>query len=274
MKKPGLLVALAAFAFALPAHSAQPMAGAPAGADAPRGVPFHLLQRQLDKLRERVQALEAQSPAGQVCPDGQFITGFSSTGSILCAAPGGTPTPPPPPQIVPIPDSAKAALQQALNSLAGQNLPLLAPVQTQEFGGGTFTWQPLTYDLAVGTIQVTQPSATSAIIQLPIPNIAVDIEARYRNPGIFFDQSGTIVASASGVAVVQVTIVTTPSGARRIGSVTAVDLIPTSLNISGAGIFGPVVNFVIDHLQGQLVAAAEQLLLGLVNTLLPLRPDF
>ena len=35
--------------------------------------------------------------AGRSCPDGSFVTGFDSSGDLVCAAPGEPPPPPPPP---------------------------------------------------------------------------------------------------------------------------------------------------------------------------------
>jgi len=200
--------------------------------DDDRGKPFDRLQEQIDKLRQRIQTLEAASPAGQICPPGEFVTGFNSAGAILCATPtAGTPTPPPPP--APIPASFQLALQQAFNQFAGQGLPVPPnPPLTQTSGQLTVTTQALSYDLAIGAVQMTQSSASAAAIQIIVPNIAVNLAATTTLNGV--TRSGTVTISSGATVTINVTVVTTPGGTRRLASVTAIDLVPGPLSATGS----------------------------------------
>lgn len=51
----------------------------------PNGQPFSALQLQIDQINSKLNAL-----LGQSCPEGQFVIGFTSTGTLIC----GNHTPP------------------------------------------------------------------------------------------------------------------------------------------------------------------------------------
>lgn len=242
-----------------------------------QGVPFQQLQRQVDQLRERIHSLETTRPNGQTCPEGQFVTGFSTTGAIVCAVPGAVtpPPPPPPPPPAPIPESWKAAFQQALNGAAGVDVPLDVPQQTQPVPGvGTVTYDFLRYSLAVGTAQIVQPSATTATVQIPVPSASVVIAASLDTPFFPTPVSAEVTVTTSGVVSVQLTVVKTTTGASRLGAVSAVTLVPVAVNVDGLGAFGLVADLVEPFIKDQVLNAFEAQLTGFLNDMLPLLPDF
>jgi hypothetical protein len=59
-------------------------------AQVPKGQPFTDLQQQLDQVNSKLNAL-----LGQSCPEGEFVTGFTTTGALIC---GNVPPPPAPVQ--------------------------------------------------------------------------------------------------------------------------------------------------------------------------------
>lgn len=243
-----------------------------------QGVPFQQLQRQIDQLRERIHSLETTRPNGQLCPEGQFVTGFSTTGAIVCAAPGSVtppPPPPPPPPPAPIPESWKAAFQQALNGAAGVDVPLDFPQQTQQVPGvGAVTYDFLRYSLAVGTAQIVQPSPTTVTVQIPVPSASVVIAASLDSPFFPTPVSADVTVTTSGVVSVQLTVVMTTTGASRLGSVSAVTLVPVAVNVDGLGAFGLLADFVEPSIKDQVLTAFEAQLTEFLNDMLPLLPDF
>ena len=44
---------------------------------------------------DSLQAAESRPPAGQMCTEGSYVTGFDSEGNIICSVPGGTSLPVP-----------------------------------------------------------------------------------------------------------------------------------------------------------------------------------
>jgi hypothetical protein len=249
------------------------LVSAPAHADRDndRGVPFERLQLQVDTLRQRIQTIEATRPAGQVCPAGQFVTGFDTAGHILCASVTGGGTPPPAPN--PIPNSFQMLLQQAFNAIAGQNVPIQSQPSTNVVNGITVTVQPLQYSLTPGTVQITQTSATSAQIQIAIPNFSIDIVVNATILGI--SMTGNFTISASAFATIDTTIITTSSGNRRLGVVMGVDVVPGSISVSGNP---PDIAVLLQQMAPFLASVfrteIEAKLIDTANGFLPLLPEF
>jgi hypothetical protein len=234
-----------------------------------QGVPFERLQLQIDKLRQRIQALEATQPTGQACPAGQFVTGFNSAGGILCASVTGTPGGTPPPSTIPIPNSFQVLLQQTFNAIAGQNIPL----QVQPTTTTNATVQPLLYSLSIGTVQITQTSANSAIIQIAVPNIAVTADVSLTVNGI--TTTGNVTVGGSASATIETTVVATPSGNRRLGAVTAVNVVPGPISVTGSpAAIVSAIQLSLTFAEQALALSADQILANAAAQILPTLPEF
>ena len=240
-----------------------------------QGVPFQQLQRQIDQVRDRVHTLETTSPNGKTCPQGQFVTGFTTVGTIICAAPTVTPPepPPPPPPPAPIPEGLKLVLQQLLNGATGEDVPLQVPAQTVALTLGTLTYQPLRYDLGLGTVVIAQASPTTATFHVPVPLVSVDFAATL-DPVIGSPISSDVTLTAVGEAQVQVSIVTTASGASRVGNVNALTLLPSSLSITGLEAFGSFASVIDFAIRSAGPAAMERELRNLLNQIVPQLPEW
>jgi hypothetical protein len=226
------------------------------------GVPFQLLQQQIDALRLRVDALEAARTTGQSCPAGQFVAAVSATGVIVCAAPtipttaGGGTTPP-------APDVFRAALQQAFSGMSGSNVPLPSPVALP-FGGVVLT----AYDLTVGTAVFAQTSTTTGTITVAIPSF----DLRATAPGATF----TFSANPGATALIAVLLEATPSGNRRIGAIQTVTVMNTSpISVTGSdpvlvGIIAPEVALFGDTINSE----AASVITGLLAPALAGLPEF
>ncbi|HEY6864456.1 MAG TPA: hypothetical protein VI319_11210 [Burkholderiales bacterium] len=206
------------------------------------GVPFRLLQQRIDALRLRVDALEAARPTAQSCQAGQFVAAVTATGTIVCAAPpttttggggttagGGTTTPP-----GPVSDPFRAALQQAFSALSGANAPL-QPRLIDLIGAQPAATIPTSYDLTIGAAVFAQTSATAGTITVAVPSFVV--HANYSNDPNGVVIGGTLAFSAGPgtTANIDVTVETTPTGKRRLGSVTSIQV-----NIPQVGVNAPI----------------------------------
>jgi hypothetical protein len=206
------------------------------GSGEKEGVPFRLLQQQLDALSQRVGALEAARAPGQSCPAGQFVAAVSATGAIACAAPttaggagaNGTTTTP-----GPVPDAFRAALQQAFSGLSGNNVPL-QPQFLDLRGVQPAALTKTSYDLTIGTAVFAQTSATAGTITVAVPSFV--LHAIYSNDpnGVI---SGTLAfpAGPGTTATIDATVETTPTGKRRLGTVTSIQV-----NIPQIGVNVPI----------------------------------
>jgi hypothetical protein len=246
--------------------------------DGPRGVPFDRLQKQIDQLRQRIDALEAASPAGQSCPSGQFVTGFSSAGAILCATAngGGTPTPPPAPG--PVPQAVLDALQQAILALGGQEIPLQGtPVTSGVPGLIDITTVPRTYGLTIGGITFSQPNAASLAIQVLVPSFSLLGDVTVTS-SLLGNGSGTLLLTATNMVVnVILRIDDRPAGMRRLGAVTSVAVSPGTLSVTGTLGNAALDNAVRQQLSASgtlIVNTAEQGVSDAITRVLPTLPDF
>ena len=199
--------------------------------DRDRGKPFDRLQEQIDKLNQRVQALEKSTPANQTCPTGQFVAGFNSADTILCATPAAeTPTPPPPG--APIPGSIQDLVQSLATQQNSQGALLSGAPQAASVAGTSFIIQVTGFDMLVGQAQIAMTSASTAAITIGIVNLAV-----YSNIYTQAGGTGTPAATAQifGSATVTVNVaIATSNGLRRILGVTSVDVAPLSLRANAS----------------------------------------
>jgi hypothetical protein len=245
--------------------------------EGPRGVPFDRLQKQIDQLRQRIDALEAASPAGRSCQPGEFVTGFSSAGAILCAAAtGGTPTPPPGPG--PVPQAVLDALQRAILALGGQEIPLPGtPVTSGVAGLIDITTVPRSYGLTFGGITFSQPNAASLAIQVLVPSFSILADVSVTSP-LLGNGSGTLGLTATNMVVnATLRIDDTPAGMRRLGAVTSVVVSPGTLSVVGSLGNTALDNAVRQQLSasGTLIAnTAEQGVSDAISRVLPTLPDF
>lgn len=263
------LLLLLAFPLSLSVQAASPTAAPGAGA---QGVPFDRLQQQIDRLRERLEALENQRPAGQSCPSGQFVTGFNSAGTILCnGTSGGTPTPPPPP--VQIPPAFLTALQQAILGLAGQ-FPLQAPPQVLQDGVTTITTQVLSYDATIGAITFSRPNAATLRIQAVVPTFAIDASYSASTLGATIASGVATLAAVNSVVTLDVSIVDGAPGLHRLGAVTSANVALGPTSVSGVGGLAALASTLVSFLNNQIEALIAPPMAAAVNQVLPTLPDF
>ena len=260
------------------------------------GVPFRLLQQQLDALTQRVGALEAaRQTTGQSCQAGQFVAAISATGVITCAAPataggaggaggttaGGTTTggttagggtgaggangtTPPPPVVS---DAFRAAVQQAFSALSANNVPLAPTPLVIPFTSVI----PTSYDLAVGTVvlAIDAPSAT-ATITVAIPTFVwrADASNSLLGAGVL-----TVTASPATTATIQAAVETTPTGTHRIGTVMSIAVTNAAVTATGAGGLSTALQNMVPF-PTILVDEYSSILGGIVPAALATLPEF
>jgi hypothetical protein len=242
------------------------------------GVPFQLLQQQLDALSQRVGALEAARAPGQSCQAGQFVAAITATGVIVCATPataaggaggaGGTTagggagaggTTPPPGTVT---DAFRAALQQAFSALSGNNVPLAPTTLAIPLS----VVVPTSYDLAIGTVvlAVDLPSAT-ATITAAIPTFVWRADAS--TP--LSSGAATFSANPGTTAVITVSVENTPTGKHRLGTVMSTQL-NLAFTVTGPG----AAPFTIIDISGVILDEYGSILGGLVPQALATLPEF
>src|SRR6266550_1969767 len=132
--------------------------------------------------------------AGQTCPAGQFVTGFSSGGTIVCVAQGAEAPPPPPPPPAPFvgtwaltptistpctgsPFIPSISMDQIMTSVSSPG-QLSVVARTKIGGFTTFPSLPVAFDQAAGTFagssgQVTQQVTGSGVSLTVSGSIAI-----------------------------------------------------------------------------------------------------
>jgi hypothetical protein len=274
MRTRTVLLGLLSLVVPLSVDAAPPAANAGA-----QGVPFNNLQEQIDALAQRVQALEAASPAGQACPPGQFVTGFTGTGAILCApADGSKPPANPPTPPAPIPQAVLDALQQGILALAGQNVPFQTSSPTTTNGGiFVLTTLPKTYSLTFGAISFTQPNAVSLAVRILVPAFSITADVSFSS-SIFGSGSGTLtIGTTNAVVNLTASVVDTPGGLRRLGAVGTVNISPGDVFIDGT-LGSPAVDNVIRQnlsvVEGRIASILADGIRDRATQILSTLPDF